>query len=89
MLTTTDPLNFLLYSSKLNLGATVKDLESKQVLQILAEPTITTISGVKADFLSGGEFPFPDGSSLAELAAPPWSRSSFASMASSWNSRPL
>ena len=57
--TTTDPLNFLLYSSKLNLGATVKDLESKQVLQILAEPTITTISGVKADFLSGGEFPFP------------------------------
>jgi pilus assembly protein CpaC len=58
-LTTSDPLNFLLYSSKLNLGATVKDLESKQVLQILAEPTITTISGVKADFLSGGEFPFP------------------------------
>ena len=59
MLTTTDPLNFLLYSSKLNLGATVKDLESKQVLQILAEPTITTISGKTADFLSGGEFPFP------------------------------
>lgn len=58
-LLTTDPLNFLLYSSKLNLGVTVKDLESKQVLQILAEPTITTISGVKADFLSGGEFPFP------------------------------
>jgi pilus assembly protein CpaC len=58
-LTTSDPLNFLLYSSKLNLGATVKDLESKQVLQILAEPTITTISGKTADFLSGGEFPFP------------------------------
>src|SRR5206468_3811995 len=31
----------------------------KQVLQILAEPTITTISGQKANFLSGGEFPFP------------------------------
>ena len=59
MLTTTNPLNFLLYSTKLNLGATVQDLESKQVLQILAEPTITTISGEKADFLSGGEFPFP------------------------------
>ena len=58
-LTTSDPLNFLLYSSKLNLGATVKDLENKQVLQILAEPTITTISGKTADFLSGGEFPFP------------------------------
>ncbi len=58
-LTTSNPLNFLLYSSKLNLGATVQDLESKQVLQILAEPTITAISGEKADFLSGGEFPFP------------------------------
>jgi pilus assembly protein CpaC len=59
VLTTSNPLNFMLYSTKLNLGATVQDLESKQILQILAEPTITTISGVKADFLSGGEFPFP------------------------------
>lgn len=58
-LTTTNPLNFMLYSSRLNLGTTIQDLESKQILQILAEPTITTISGQKADFLSGGEFPFP------------------------------
>jgi pilus assembly protein CpaC len=58
-LTTTNPLNFMLYSSKLNLGTTIQDLENKQILQILAEPTITTISGQKADFLSGGEFPFP------------------------------
>jgi pilus assembly protein CpaC len=59
LITTSNPLNFLLYSSKLNLGANIQDLESKNVLQILAEPTITTISGQKADFLSGGEFPFP------------------------------
>jgi pilus assembly protein CpaC len=58
-LTTSNPLNFLLYSAKLNLGTTIQDLQTKQVLQILAEPTITTISGQKADFLSGGEFPFP------------------------------
>jgi pilus assembly protein CpaC len=58
-LATTNPLSFLLYSAKLNLGTTIQDLQSKQVLQILAEPTITTISGQKADFLSGGEFPFP------------------------------
>ena len=58
-LTTSNPLNFMLYSAKLNLGATIQDLQTKQVLQILAEPTITTISGQKADFLSGGEFPFP------------------------------
>jgi len=58
-LLTSNPLNFLLYSSKLNLGTTVQDLESKNVLQILAEPEITTVSGRKASFLSGGEFPFP------------------------------
>jgi pilus assembly protein CpaC len=58
-LTFTNPLNFMLYSAKLNLGATIQDLESKQVLQILAEPTITTVSGETANFLSGGEFPFP------------------------------
>jgi pilus assembly protein CpaC len=58
-LTASNPLSFLLYSAKLNLGATIEDLQNKQVLQILAEPTITTVSGVKADFLSGGEFPFP------------------------------
>jgi pilus assembly protein CpaC len=58
-LATTNPLNFMLYSAKLNLGATIEDLQSKQVLQILADPTITTISGEQANFLSGGEFPFP------------------------------
>jgi pilus assembly protein CpaC len=58
-LSISNPLNFLIYSSKLNIGATVQDLENKQVLQILAEPVITTISGQKASFLSGGEFPFP------------------------------
>ena len=30
-----------------------------QVAQILAEPNITTLSGQKANFLAGGEFPFP------------------------------
>jgi pilus assembly protein CpaC len=55
----TNPLNFLLYSSDLNIGAMVQDLEQRQVLQILAEPNITTMSGEKANFLAGGEFPFP------------------------------
>lgn len=58
-LSVSDALNFLLFSTKLNVGATLKDLESKQVLQILAEPNITTLSGEKANFLAGGEFPFP------------------------------
>ncbi len=58
-LTATDPLNLLLFNTGLNVGLTLRDLQGKQVLQILAEPTITTLSGQKASFLSGGEFPFP------------------------------
>jgi pilus assembly protein CpaC len=37
----------------------VQDLEQKQILEVLAEPTLTTLSGLPARFLSGGEFPFP------------------------------
>jgi pilus assembly protein CpaC len=58
-LTTSNPLNLFLYSSSLNIGLTIQDLAGKQIAQILAEPTITTLSGQKASFLSGGEFPFP------------------------------
>jgi pilus assembly protein CpaC len=54
-----DPLNLFLYSASQNIGATIKDLEQKQILQVLAEPTLTTLSGYPARFLSGGEFPFP------------------------------
>jgi pilus assembly protein CpaC len=54
-----DPLNIFLYNAKLNVGLTIQDLEQKQVLQVLAEPTLTTLSGLPARFLSGGEFPFP------------------------------
>jgi pilus assembly protein CpaC len=58
-LSVSNPLNVLLYNSKLNVGVTVSDLEQKEVLQVLAEPTLTTLSGVPARFLAGGEFPFP------------------------------
>ena len=58
-LSVSNPLNLLFFNSGLNLGVTIQDLQNKQVLQILAEPTITTLSGQKASFLSGGEFPFP------------------------------
>ncbi len=54
-----DPLNLLFFNSGLNVGVNIQDLEQKQILQILAEPTLTTISGLPARFLSGGEFPFP------------------------------
>lgn len=54
-----DPLNIFLFSKSLNAGMTIKDLEQKQILQVLAEPTLTAMSGQSAKFLSGGEFPFP------------------------------
>lgn len=59
VLSVSNPLNFFLYNSKLNLGVTLADLESKNILQILAEPTLTAMSGHEANFLSGGEFPYP------------------------------
>src|ERR1035441_8776486 len=58
-LSVSDPLNFLLYNAKLDVGLTIQDLERKQIVQVLAEPTLTTVSGLTARFLSGGEFPFP------------------------------
>jgi len=57
--TASDMLNLFLYIGKANFGATVKALEQKQILQILAEPTLSALSGQSAKFLSGGEFPFP------------------------------
>lgn len=57
--TVNNPMNLLLFSSGLNIGAAIEDLESKNVLQILAEPTINALSGHKARFLSGGMFPYP------------------------------
>jgi pilus assembly protein CpaC len=52
-------LNIFLYRSDINLGATIQDLQQKNVLQILAEPNLLARSGEPAKFLAGGEFPFP------------------------------
>ncbi len=59
MLTTTNPLNLFFFRFGTNVGLTVQDLQNRDIAQILAEPTITTLSGQKASFLAGGEFPFP------------------------------
>jgi pilus assembly protein CpaC len=52
-------LNIFLFRPDLNLGATIQDLENRNVLQILAEPNLLALNGQKANFLAGGEFPFP------------------------------
>jgi pilus assembly protein CpaC len=52
-------LNIFLFRPDLNLGATISALETKNVLEILASPNLLALNGQKADFLAGGEFPFP------------------------------
>ena len=52
-------LNIFLFRPDINLGATIQDLQTKNVLQILAEPNLMAINGESAHFLAGGEFPYP------------------------------
>jgi len=58
-LSVTDILNVFLFRPDLNLGATLRALEQRNILQILAEPNLLAINGRPARFLAGGEFPFP------------------------------
>ena len=43
------------------LGVTIKALEQTGLFKVLAEPTLTAISGESASFLAGGEYPVPTG----------------------------
>jgi pilus assembly protein CpaC len=57
--TFSDLLNIFLFRPDLNLGATIKDLQQRNILQILAEPNVLALNGKPARFIAGGEFPFP------------------------------
>jgi pilus assembly protein CpaC len=59
LFTLTDALNFFLFRRDLNLGATIKALETRGLVEILAEPNVLAINGKMASFLAGGEFPYP------------------------------
>jgi len=54
-----DLLNLFVYRPDLNIGATIRALSSRNLLQILAEPNLITLEGKEASFLAGGQFPFP------------------------------
>ena len=54
-----DLLNIFYFRPDLNIGAYIQALEEKNILEILAEPNLLTVSGQEASFLAGGEFPFP------------------------------
>ncbi len=57
--TVADALNLFLFRRDLNLGATIRALQSRRLLEMLAEPNVMATNGKPASFVSGGEFPFP------------------------------
>jgi len=54
-----DLLNLFVFRRDLNLGATIRDLQQRNVLEILAEPDLLAANGEPASFLAGGELPYP------------------------------
>lgn len=54
-----DLLNIFFFRPDMNFGATIRALQQRNVLEILAEPNLLARSGREASFLAGGEFPFP------------------------------
>jgi pilus assembly protein CpaC len=54
-----DLLNIFVFRPDLNIGATIKALEARNLLQMLAEPNLITVEGKEGNFLAGGSFPFP------------------------------
>jgi pilus assembly protein CpaC len=57
--TINDFLNLFVARTDINIGAVIKALQQKNLLQILAEPNLIAVNGKEASFLAGGEFPFP------------------------------
>ncbi|MGH9599979.1 MAG: type II and III secretion system protein family protein [Terracidiphilus sp.] len=52
-------LNLMAYFPGLGAGATIQALETKGVVQVLAEPNLVAADGKEASFLAGGEYPYP------------------------------
>jgi pilus assembly protein CpaC len=52
-------LNIFAYFPGLNLGATIKALASKGLVEVLAEPNVLAQDGKQGSFLAGGEYPYP------------------------------
>lgn len=57
--TLTNVLNLFFFNPQIHLGAAIQALQSRNLLQILAEPNLVAVNGKEASFLAGGEFPFP------------------------------
>lgn len=57
--TVSNDLNLMAFLPGLNLGATLEALETKGVVELLAEPNVLASNGKEASFLAGGEYPYP------------------------------
>ena len=57
--TVSNLLNLFFFNPQVHLGAVIQALQSRNLLQILAEPNLVAVNGKEASFLAGGEFPFP------------------------------
>jgi pilus assembly protein CpaC len=57
--TISSDLNLLAFFPGLDLGATLRALETKGVVQLLAEPNVLAEDGKQGSVLAGGEYPFP------------------------------
>lgn len=54
-----DLLNIFLFRPDLDLAATLRLLNQRQLIEILAEPNVLAMNGKEASFLAGGEYPYP------------------------------
>jgi pilus assembly protein CpaC len=54
-------------SGNTNISAVIDALASEKLVNILAEPNLTTVSGEPASFLAGGEFPIPVSQGLNQV----------------------
>lgn len=57
--TLSNDLNIMAFLPGLNLGATIRALEDKGVVQLLSEPNVLAEDGKQGSILAGGEYPFP------------------------------
>ena len=57
--TLSNELNLFAFYPKLDIGASIEALETKGLVQTLAEPNLLAANGKLATFLAGGEYPYP------------------------------
>jgi pilus assembly protein CpaC len=58
-LTFSDFLNLFVFNSKYQVGAVIRALQTRGLIQSLAEPNLIAYNGQEASFLAGGEVPIP------------------------------